>query len=83
LGIIVFCGREWFGGTMNPNPERRQKVTSEEAHELIDVVIFANWAVNDQKFGFSGHESPDKPSDALLASSQFKSRSNRSIVFGY
>ena len=50
-----------------PEPERRQKVTSEEAHELIDVVILANWAVNDQKFGFSGHESPDKPSDALLA----------------
>jgi len=50
-----------------PNPERRQKVTSEEAHELIDVVIFANWAVNHQKFGFSGHESPDKPSDALLS----------------
>ncbi|MDG1326393.1 MAG: HDOD domain-containing protein [Opitutales bacterium] len=50
-----------------PQPERRQKVTSEEAHELIDVVILANWAVNDQKFGFSGHESPDKPSDALLA----------------
>jgi HD-like signal output (HDOD) protein len=50
-----------------PEPEHRQKVTSEEAHELIDVVILANWAVNDQKFGFSGHESPDKPSDALLA----------------
>jgi len=50
-----------------PQPERRQKVTSEDAHELIDVVILANWAVNDQKFGFSGHESPDKPSDALLA----------------
>jgi hypothetical protein len=50
-----------------PEPEHRQKVTSEEAHELIDVVILANWAVNDQKFGFSGHESPDKPSDALLS----------------
>ena len=50
-----------------PNPERRQKVTSEEAHELIDVVIFANWAVNQQKFGFSGHETPDRPSDALLS----------------
>ena len=50
-----------------PQTERRQKVTSEEAHELIDVVILANWAVNDQKFGFSGHESPDKPSDALLS----------------
>ena len=30
------------------------------------MVIFANWAVNQQKFGFSGHESPDKLSDALL-----------------
>ena len=49
-----------------PNPENRQKVTSEEAHQLIDLVIFANWAVNEQKFGFSGHETPDKPSDALL-----------------
>jgi hypothetical protein len=26
----------------------------------------ANWAVNEQKFGFSGHETPDKPTDALL-----------------
>jgi HD-like signal output (HDOD) protein len=50
-----------------PVLERRQKVTSEEAHQLIDLVILANWAVNDQKFGFSGHESPDKPTDALLA----------------
>ncbi len=50
-----------------PNIERRQKVTSEEAHELIDVVILANWSVNQQKFGFSGHESPDRPSEALLA----------------
>ena len=49
-----------------PIPERRQRVTSEEAHELIDLVILANWAVNEQKFGFSGHETPDKPSDALL-----------------
>ena len=49
-----------------PNPELRKKVTSEEAHELIDVVIFANWAVNYLKFGFSGHETPDTPPDALL-----------------
>lgn len=49
-----------------PNPELRQKVTSEEAHNLIDVVIFANWAVNYLKFGFSGHETPDTPPDALL-----------------
>ena len=49
-----------------PIPERRQKVTSTEAHDLIDLVILANWAVNEQKFGFSGHETPDKPTDALL-----------------
>ena len=50
-----------------PVPDRRQRVTSEEAHELIDLVILANWAVNEQKFGFSGHETPEKPTDALLA----------------
>ena len=49
-----------------PVPERREKVTSYEAHQLVDLVILANWAVNEQKFGFSGHESPDAPSDALL-----------------
>ena len=49
-----------------PVPERREKVTSVEAHQLIDLVILANWAVNEQKFGFSGHESPDTPSDELL-----------------
>ena len=49
-----------------PNPDLRKGVTSEEAHELIDVVIFANWAVNYLKFGFSGHETPDTPPDALL-----------------
>ena len=48
------------------NPDLRKKVTSAEAHELIDVVIFANWAVNYRKFGFSGHETPDTPPDALL-----------------
>jgi putative nucleotidyltransferase with HDIG domain len=49
-----------------PNPEARQKVLSEEAGEAIDLVILANWAVNHLKFGFSGHEAPDHPSDALL-----------------
>ena len=49
-----------------PNPEGRQKVLSEEAGEAIDLVILANWAVNHLKFGFSGHEAPDHPSDALL-----------------
>ena len=51
-----------------PVPERREKVTSTDAHELIDLVILANWSVNKLKFGFSGHESPDTPSDALLSS---------------
>ena len=50
-----------------PNPERRTKVTSDEAHLLIDVVIFANWAVNEEKFGFSGHESSDSIPDALFS----------------
>tara|TARA_A100001015_G_scaffold280328_1_gene342417 strand:+ start:2928 stop:3839 length:912 start_codon:yes stop_codon:yes gene_type:complete len=49
-----------------PNPEARQRVMSEEAGEVIDLVILANWTVNHLKFGFSGHESPDHPSDALL-----------------
>ena len=49
-----------------PNLEKRIKVTSEEGHQVIDLVTFANWVVNDQKFGFSGHQSPDRPSDALL-----------------
>jgi HD-like signal output (HDOD) protein len=49
-----------------PNPDLRKGVRYEEANELIDVVIFANWAVNHLKFGFSGHETPDTPSDALL-----------------
>jgi hypothetical protein len=30
------------------------------------LVILSNWAVNHLKFGFSGHEQPDHPSDALL-----------------
>ena len=50
-----------------PVPERREKVTSNDAHELIDLVILANWSVNKLKFGFSGHESPDPPSEALLS----------------
>ena len=54
-------------GTMNQILKNRQKVTSEDANELIDLVILANWAVNVQKFGFSGHENPDTPSDALLS----------------
>jgi len=51
-----------------PNPENRQRVTpGSEMAELIDLVIVANWIVNDLKFGFSAHESPDAPPDALLA----------------
>ena len=50
-----------------PNPEKRKKVLSEEAGEVIDLVIIANWAVNHLKFGFGGHNNPDTPSDALFA----------------
>ena len=51
-----------------PNPEKRDRVApGSETGELIDLVIVANWIVNDLKFGFSGHEKPDHPSDALLA----------------
>ena len=51
-----------------PNPDKRQKVRIEsDTSDLIDLVIVANWIVNDLEFGFSGHEAPDTPSDALLA----------------
>ena len=46
--------------------QKRKKVLSEEAGEVIDLVIIANWAVNHLKFGFGGHNNPDTPSDALL-----------------
>ena len=49
-----------------PDPRRRQKVISEEAGEIIDLVILANWAINHLKFGFSGHDTPEHPSDAIL-----------------
>ena len=38
-----------------------------EESDLIDLVILANWVVNKMHFGFSGHENPMIPSDALLA----------------
>ncbi len=51
-----------------PNPENRQRVVAgSDTGDLIDLVLVANWMVNDLKFGFSGHETPDTPSDALLA----------------
>ena len=47
------------------------RVTVEDCLEVVDnqydLVILANWIVNSQKFGFSGHENPEHPSDALLA----------------
>jgi putative nucleotidyltransferase with HDIG domain len=49
-----------------PNLENRQRIASEETNELIDLVMLANWVVNEKGFGFSGHEQPEKPSDALL-----------------
>jgi putative nucleotidyltransferase with HDIG domain len=51
-----------------PNPENRDRVVAgSETGQLIDLVIVANWVVHQLKFGFSGHERPDAPSDALLA----------------
>lgn len=51
-----------------PNPELRERVKPDsDSSDLIDLVIIANWIVTDMKFGFSGHESPDSPSDALLS----------------
>ena len=51
-----------------PNPDNRERVVpGSDTSELIDLVIVANWIVNKLEFGFSGHETPDHPSDALLA----------------
>jgi putative nucleotidyltransferase with HDIG domain len=50
------------------NPELRQHVKiGSDVSDLIDLIIVANWVVNKLQFGFSGHESPEAPSDALLA----------------
>ena len=50
------------------NPELRQNVKAgTDESDLIDLVIIANWIVNKMQFGFSGHEDPEAPSDALLA----------------
>ncbi len=50
------------------NPELRQNIhAGSEESDLIDLVILANWVVNKMHFGFSGHENPTAPSDALLA----------------
>ncbi len=46
--------------------ERRNGVPSSEAHILIDIVIVANWLAQFNEFGFSGHNSPEMPSDALF-----------------
>ena len=49
-----------------PDASRRQGVPSSDAHALIDIIIMANWLTHYNKFGFSGHESNEVPSDALL-----------------
>ena len=49
-----------------PDASRRQGVPSSDAHALIDIIIMANWLTHYNNFGFSGHESNEVPSDALL-----------------
>ncbi|OUU42831.1 MAG: hypothetical protein CBC16_03410 [Verrucomicrobia bacterium TMED56] len=49
------------------NLEKRQGVPSAECHSLVDIVIVANWLAHHNKFGFSGHETVDVPSEALLS----------------
>jgi len=51
-----------------PNPENRDRVIAGSVDsDLIDLVIVANWIVHKLEFGFSGHETAEQPSDALLA----------------
>ncbi len=49
------------------NPENRTGVHADETHEIIDIVVLANWIVHVSKFGFSGHDQTPPPSDALLS----------------
>ena len=46
--------------------DRRRGVPSSDANTLIDIVIVANWLAQYHKFGNSGHNSPEMPSDALF-----------------
>jgi putative nucleotidyltransferase with HDIG domain len=65
LSPLVECVVRWHHES---NPEHRQQVKlGSDESELIDLVILANWVVNKMQFGFSGHDSPEAPSDALLA----------------
>jgi HD-like signal output (HDOD) protein len=49
-----------------PNPKNRKNIESVDVHELIDIVILANWIVIKLGFGFSGDKYPTKPPDALF-----------------
>ena len=49
------------------NRAERNVAMPEETHEMIDLVILANWLVKQQEFGFSGNEFYERPSDAFLA----------------
>jgi len=46
--------------------DKRRGVPSSEANSLIDIIIIANWLAQHHKFGNSGHNSPEMPSDALF-----------------
>jgi len=48
------------------DPEKRAGVSSGKAHDLIDLVILANWIAQVEEFGFAGHKSPVQPPEDLL-----------------
>ena len=48
------------------DPEKRAGVSSGKAHDLIDLVILANWITQVEEFGFAGHRSPVRPPKDLL-----------------
>ena len=48
------------------NRANRNTTLSEESHDIIDVVILANWVVHEKNFGFSGNHHFDDPSESFL-----------------
>ncbi|SVE27199.1 uncharacterized protein METZ01_LOCUS480053, partial [marine metagenome] len=46
---------------------REQAKYEKDTHELVDIVILANWMVCDQKFGSSGNHYPSDHSTEILA----------------
>ena len=48
------------------NRANRNTTLTEESHDIIDVVILANWVVHKKDFGFSGNHHFDVPSESFL-----------------